>query len=311
MLQRRIDKAYAILRHMKRGLYTQAYTLAEVMIFLAISSLILVSYILLFNSADGRQEFTDSTREVISYLDEVMNNVTTGDYGNTANFQCRRAGAPPAPTINSFPSDTQGTNLDCIFIGKAIQFGLHGTDGEGYYTYSLIGLRNSSTSPSRAATTNAETMPTVFNAANAVDQRKVRNGVFVNKITYLEVGSDVRRNTGGIAFISDLGRYKGSGLVSNSLGMGMYAIGDSDLNMTSAQMIAKINDHTLRPGNPTNVINIIPAGQIKICLQSREKEQYLTITIGILGGSGNNRTLTLAWNTANSVSVNPEHCNAP
>ena len=105
--------AYAILTLMNRGLVRKSrrftplwasrfngnihaskagFTIVEVIIVLAVSSVLLVSALSLVGGQQKKAEFTQALSDIQSQIDGVMNNVATGYYANPGNFQCTTTG---------------------------------------------------------------------------------------------------------------------------------------------------------------------------------------------------------------------------
>lgn len=113
------------------------YTIFEVMIFLAISSVILVSALLLVGGQQQKTEFTQAIRDIDSSIRDVMNDVASGVYNNTGNFRCQADNSGNPPVISS-GADQQGANVSCIYIGKVLQFG-PSSGPEDFNVFSVAG----------------------------------------------------------------------------------------------------------------------------------------------------------------------------
>ncbi len=101
---------------------SSGYTIIEVLIFFAVTGVLLVSALAIFRGQQGRTQFTQAVRETDQQLRTIINEVGSGQYTKKENFTCVAAGQTAAPTFNSSSSE-QGTNTGCIFLGKVIQFG--------------------------------------------------------------------------------------------------------------------------------------------------------------------------------------------
>lgn len=127
-----------ILVPMKIGV-SRGYTVVESMIFLAVSSALFVMVILTLQGRQAQAEFSAATREMESRIKDVINDVETGYYAGTENLECTVQ--QPRGELDFDPIDGQrGTSGDCIFIGKAIQFGVTGDD-KAYNVFSIAGAR--------------------------------------------------------------------------------------------------------------------------------------------------------------------------
>ena len=116
-----------ILKPMKRGGYlgaTGGFTIVEVLIVLAVSSILLVSAITLINGRQGRAEFTTGVNSGLQQIQQLINETGSGYYPNDGDFTCiGNAAGPVKFSLAPQGSTSQGTNSGCIFLGKALQFG--------------------------------------------------------------------------------------------------------------------------------------------------------------------------------------------
>lgn len=281
------QSSYAILDRMKGGLKTQGFTIVETLIVLAVTGGL---FILIAASLSGRQaktQFQQSIQEVRSQIEQVINDVSVGYYPNAANFQCTASGLGPSITAGS---TAQGQNTGCIFLGKAIQFQINGTDPEQYRVYPIAGLQRDSSGVE--VTTYAAARPKVI--APSTSNSNVPNGSASQKLNYglttasLRYGSGAGTNVGAIAFVSSLASYSSGALVSGSQQINVVPISGSALN-TSATVGAEAINNNLA----TSPVN--PAG-VRLCFANARVGQSGLITIG-----GSSRqldvTLTIKGNT--------------
>ena len=121
---------------MKSGLKSRGFTIVEVLIFLAVSSALMVSAFTLISGSQNKASFTQSINDVQQQIDSVINNVANGYYsaGETQK-QCVIIGGIPNFTGNPVG---RGSSADCIFLGRFIAF----TNGSDEYTvYNVAGRR--------------------------------------------------------------------------------------------------------------------------------------------------------------------------
>lgn len=127
-----------------RGTATAGYTVVETLIFLAVSAALFVSAMAFLGGRQGRAEFKQVVTTFQATLEDTANDVSTGYYGATVNGQTLTCAANSAgvTSIGIAASDSQGANKDCIFVGKALQFGTaEGASGEDYRVLPLVGKR--------------------------------------------------------------------------------------------------------------------------------------------------------------------------
>lgn len=129
---------------------SNGYTVLEVMIFLAVSSVLITSA---WNLISGKQEqtsFDQKMRETQSKLQQWISDVSTGvSNGDPSRQYCDNSSGRPE-IINPPPSRPANYSPQCIFLGKAIQFtdhslGLHTSPNQDstLYIYSVFGCRYS------------------------------------------------------------------------------------------------------------------------------------------------------------------------
>jgi type II secretory pathway pseudopilin PulG len=124
---------------MKSGLKSRGFTIVEVLIFLAVSSALMVSAFALISGSQNKASFTQSINDVQQQMDSVINNVANGYYADSASFQeCTVDVNGTLIFSNSPTAVTKGTSSQCIFLGRFIAF----TDGSDEYTvYNVAGRR--------------------------------------------------------------------------------------------------------------------------------------------------------------------------
>ncbi len=120
--------------------------MVEVMIFLAISGAMLGWTVVAIRQRQLQVEFSQTVRDFENRIKDVINDIATGYYPNATGFECVVGSPNDANNSLEFrpvPAGvpTAGTNKDCIFIGKAIQFAPANTDESGFNVYTVLGRR--------------------------------------------------------------------------------------------------------------------------------------------------------------------------
>lgn len=110
---------------MNRQKALAGYTLVEVMIFLAVSGGLLASIMTMISGQQQKTQFTTGVNEFESKIQDLISDVETGYFPNNGNTICQVPGMTSNPS--AFPvirpgTAEQGSNQDCVFLGKAIQF---------------------------------------------------------------------------------------------------------------------------------------------------------------------------------------------
>lgn len=149
---------------MQRGRQPGGYTIIEVMIFLAISGLMFVLAVYFVQGKQATAQFTQAMNGINTSVQQVINDVADNNY-NPANLTCTiTAITSPLSFTTSASNNAQGTNLGCVFLGETIQFGVRGTNRQGYDVYSIAACQYSGCT---AADTSAVTAPTGFADSDA------------------------------------------------------------------------------------------------------------------------------------------------
>jgi prepilin-type N-terminal cleavage/methylation domain-containing protein len=129
-----------ILTSMKRGGYPGAadgFTIVEVLIVLAVSSILFISAVNLIDGRQARAEFTTGSNDELQQMQQLINETASGYYPNSGDFTCTGSAAGPVSlSLAAHGSTSQGSNAGCIFLGKVIQFGI----GPDYPQSNTLGI---------------------------------------------------------------------------------------------------------------------------------------------------------------------------
>jgi len=258
------------------------FTIVEVLVVLGVSGIIFLSAVLLISGRQSRTEFMTASNSLLQQLQQVANETSSGYFPNASNFTCR-AGIGTRPQLTN-GGTAQGTNGDCIFLGKAVQFGA--TDaGENYLTYSIAGNRLQTGTANEVTTLNqaypVAVAPGVANYAdlNGVTVKSpLQNGLAPKTMTY-----DGDTPTAGFAFMSTLASYTDShgsscnGVCTGSQGLQLYAIKGTSLSSPpSSRAFADVLDG----GNGGYTLNYVPVQTVTACFNSATTNQSAVYTIG-------------------------------
>lgn len=221
---------------MRRGV-PQGYTIVEVMIFLSISAVLFVMIALTFGVQRGRTQFQTGAREVETRIRDIANDVSSGFYPTSNDFTCT-AGVD-GPEFTNAPSD-QGTNKDCIFMGRLIRFNISGNPNR-YNVHAIVGLRQVA---GREVTTTDEAQPHVVTDNVSLRQEEtLPNGI---EIAYVRVDNNPP-NLDNFGFLSTLGSYDASGenLEPGSLDVGVIIDTSGGVEPTTGErMVVCMNSGT-------------------------------------------------------------------
>lgn len=260
---------------MRRGRKQRGFTIVEVIIVLAVTSAMFVMAAYAINGKQNQAEFQQAVNDIRSSLQQEIDQVAAGDYTDTGNFTCdgTLGNEIIQPGVNK-----QGSNTGCIFLGKVLQFGVHGTDPQQYISYSIAGLQvNNGSLVAAKPVAIAPGVVTHTNYPDASVKNELHDGLHVVSMSYNG------NNIGAVAFISSLGQYSGTTLLSGSQTIDLIPISTSALNTTSGATVDAINQHLAT--SPKN-----PNGGVQICFASAGTNQSGLITIG---GGGRSLSVTL------------------
>lgn len=262
------------------------FTVVEVMIVLAVTGALFISAATAISGRTNKTQFQQSINDIVTALRQNINSTAIGYYPNTGNFKCTNSSGAMAVTGGA---NQQGTNNDCIFLGKAIQFGITGTDPQQYVTYPIAALRVDTAGEEVhdiATAKPAAIYPTAQqpNAPDDTTKDKLMYGLTVSKMIY---NNNAGNAIGAFAVISDLSTYSysNSQLQSGSQQLILVPIATSTLNDTIGSAAAKINQKL--PTSPTATAGI------QICFDSGTTDQSGLVTIGGSGGQQLNVSLQI------------------
>lgn len=230
---------------MKQARHSSGYTIVEVMIVLAISSALFSVAILGYSSQNRKTGFTNAVRDLELTIQDTLNDVSTGYYPNSGNLTCTRTGSPAAYPKVEAGSSQQGTNQDCIFVGKAIDLNSEPADNT-FEIYTIMGLKNSSTDREKLANSIEDSANrTIANVyQGAIESHTVNNSIDVKRTIVGDGSTSTPSN--GFAVVSGFGggELGGAGATTNQVSVAsvdtgynygsetQLAIRSSDLNQT-------------------------------------------------------------------------------
>jgi type II secretory pathway pseudopilin PulG len=271
------------------------FTIIEVLIVLAVTGALFVSAAILIAGRQQQTEFNQGIRQVQAQIQQVINEVAIGHYPNQNNFQCTAGASGPVITAGS--GTEQGANSGCIFLGKAMQFGITNTSPERFVVFSVAGLQR--TPAGKEVTTLAEALPKAVapnssqNLPDASVTQQLQGGLTTYRMWYNSGGID--RNIGVVAFVSSLAKYSSGNIVSGSQQVNVVPVDDnqvdSALDRTPIDGADAINASlATSPNNPAGGMAVF------LCFASGGTNQSGLITIGNTTGRQLSVTLDIKSN---------------
>ena len=133
-----------------RKLDQRAITLVEVLVVLAIISMVFVIGFNVFGRYFGQESFRQGVQLFSSHLNDVLNDVQTGVFPTYGGIKCEQdTSTPPELELSRDPDARPGEGNDCLLLGKAVQLGTGGNhrdyennakERNEYIIHTLIGL---------------------------------------------------------------------------------------------------------------------------------------------------------------------------
>lgn len=289
---------------MKKGQSSSGYTIVELMVVLAVTSALLVSGLLLVSNQQAKTELKTYSDTLKGQIDQVINNVAAGYYKNTTNFQC--TASPTQPSLAAAATNSQGTNSECIFLGKAIQFGV-GSDKTKLNVYTLAGLRLANgVGPSESDSIDkAKPVAVAQSSLNNVpalnDSIESINLNYNFKVKAVKYNDPPMTNSSVIGFLTSFaGLDANSNLNSGSRTSNLYAITGTSLssNKSAFDAASLINSANFTPSVPMPG-NVTGA---TVCF-STGVNKFVILTIG-----SNGRQLSTDMKIKDNTPV-PTECN--
>ncbi len=230
---------------------SSGYTIIETMIFLAVSSALFISVVLLVSGQQRRTEFAQAVRDLQSRITDIQNDVATGHYFETSNFTCdtgtlpMRPAAPPVfdpstdadvvdggslrPRAYQVPESgsTPGKNDECMFIGQGIQFNPQAaTEGNTMRAYSIMGRRLDPQLPERPVEDIHRALPTSIHCGSRINtcgftdpggslNQPLSFSLKFSNVTYKDSAGDIQ-NICGFGFFTSLNSADAVGRISGS-----------------------------------------------------------------------------------------------
>lgn len=241
-----------------------------------------------------RTQFTQAVQELDTRIRTVTNEVSTGNYPQLPHFSCSINGSGfPVVSASGSPTDTQGTNTDCTFAGKIINFtpksanctdpadASHCTTTE---VYTVVGRRIDSTGKqvvTQLLGVNGA-HPTVITDPDNAFTFNLGYGTRVTGV-YLKTTPTLTKVSAIGFFQTYAGSYSESGLSSGSQSTETRLISGSQ-PLDKIEMAAQVaNEANIGPANPSQ-------GAL-ICLSNDGGDQKGSITLGADNSGFSSRVL--------------------
>jgi hypothetical protein len=184
------------------------FTIIEVILFLAITGVLFISMIGVIQSQDSQTQFSRAARDVESRLLDIANDVAIGYYPTPVGHTCELTNsATPRIDIRVDMSITDGTgsNQDCLFLGKVVQFS---KDKSDINVHTIVGARISSSSGGLSQNWDELVPTTVYKPGippgGGVDS--IEKSQLFNNMKIKDMRTDTGTELYGYAIVYDLGQ---------------------------------------------------------------------------------------------------------
>lgn len=243
------------------------YTIVEVMVVLAVSGMMFVIAAGFVNGKQARTAFTYGSNELASRLQDTIEQVTDGQYSDIS-LQCTySSGTGTNPNAVPTGTEQQGTNSNCVFLGKVLHFATDGNRAK-YDVFPMAGGRVGVNDTPITELVNAK--PKVINSLITVEDTPQQLDIVNIKVTS---STGVTGNSYMIGFFQSQGSFDSS---TNSLDNGIqvvrpYYVDSAGDNLSKDAAVTLINGG-----------GIVEARSIDICLT--DGTRYASILLGVDGG---------------------------
>jgi type II secretory pathway pseudopilin PulG len=294
-----------------KGNYLKGYTILELMIVITVSATMFVSVAIAFGGRQQEVQFTQAVRDFDARLLDIINDVSTGYYNNSAGINCSVLGVDPLerPTVvgDATNAGSQGSSDNCIFIGKAIQFAPDDSAAPGnkkdstIHVYNMLGKRTSDGSPS--GTLEAARPKAVAPDANP-DDKDLAGEVSIIELDWGLQVTDIKdgitptaNEYGVIGFFTSFAKTFSTGAqetaISNNQSVRYGAIPGTSIGQPAENAVNILNNITDNEsaGAPDVYVNVTGRNSatingnnfITICLKSADDSRRAAIVIGLDG----------------------------
>ncbi len=264
---------------MKRGSIPHGYTILETLIVIAVTGLLFASAVGMFRGRQIHNQFVQATDQFRAAMQDVSNDVINGQFAKNNSYTCSVSAG--SVTITS-GSGSQGTNTDCIFLGKVVQFGVQdGTNCDAapsdqgacdlFKTYVIAGQRKKN--DGKEVTSLTEAKPQSIDVLT--NEGSLDYGLHISAVWNLGDSSNAATKIGGVAFVAPLNSYQNDSLQTGVQQVSFYPINTTSLGQTGGEFGSVIS-----AANGANYGTPDPQNGILICLSRSDDKEKSAILIG-------------------------------
>ena len=248
----------------------KGFTIIEVMIVLASSGTLLLVALLMIGGQVNKANFLQGQRSIQLDFQNLINQVTSGSFIFPGDISCSANASTGAITVSS-SSSTQGHNVGCILIGKAI-YVTATSSPKNYSIYNVVGQQCTGSSDPCDGTTNLSSIkPVLITQPKDVSTQTLEGGMTIKSIK----SPSLNTSSCGLGVLATTS--------SGSVQYNLYVAGSMNLAASDLPSVCGSNppattttvsesSHNLTDTHLTNLINI--------CLQSGSSTRNLVLTTG-------------------------------
>ncbi len=276
----------------------KGYTLVEVMVFLALTSFLLVTAIATVSGRQQQVQFSQSARDFESKISDIINDVSTGFYPTGGTAACN-VNVTGRPVISVGSNQDLGTNEDCLYVGKAIQFSPSPGGASQYWVYNLAGRRKVESGSSIVSSIDealpvAVAIPSNPSFNDSVEINNLQYGLRVKSV--IEVVGATTNRFGTVAVMTNFSGSSPSNGISEGQSVRVGGVRDNSgtngLNRTKSQAVSVINALTEDSSEPNGYDNTANTGMVVCLIDDGNRKASLTID-----ANGNTRLDIDGYNT--------------
>lgn len=238
------------------------YTIVEVLIVLTVSAFMFVIAANFINGKQERTAFNQGSNEFVSQLQSIVDDVKDGHYSDVP-INCSTASGPI--TFPAAVSPGQGSNQDCVFMGKLVHFYRAGTPLPERYEVIPLAAKRANTGSLLSDVAPIRDLITQVTVPQSLDISSVLSGIN---------GVRVKDSTGthygwSIGFAQSL-------IIGGSTQPLSIVYNNPSLNNVGPVVVGSA------PPYPINGLNTLVAQSATICVTDNTRKAKI-----IIGGNGN------------------------
>jgi type II secretory pathway pseudopilin PulG len=271
-----------------KKLQNNGYTIVESLIFLAVSAIIAIGALTIVSGRQSVAEFREGVSKFEAQIRDIGNDVASGYFPNPG-ISCNPATTPLTLTPDINPSQVQGDDDRCVFVGRVIQF-----NATEIHVYSALG-RTYKTLSSDPVSDIYEATPTLV-ATPAVDVTNTIQVPSALEIKWVRqtVPASGTLNRAGIAFFSTFGNSGSDASGLNSIRAEIAPVpGDISNNKTTfiSNFYSLYLDASREP-EYREALNTTDG--YMICANSLSTDDFVVFRIGARGSDGSSTTTEIS-----------------